>query len=97
MDLDTVLQVLQFPARIGPGKTTVMLEAVAWASDRDFIQRAARALRRRGIRAWCRQDGDLPLGPDAWVLGVSTGDYPRAKVAFDAYVARVNRRAAHEL
>jgi hypothetical protein len=97
VDTDTVLQVLQFPARIGPGKSIVMLEAVAWASDRDFIQRAARALRRRGIRAWWLRDGDHPLGADAWVLGVSTEDYPRAKVAFDAYVARVNRRAAHKL
>ena len=69
--------------------------AVAHANDpgaRAFMQGAVRSLRRRGIPAVARCDESEVL--PRWIVVVLARDEDRARVAFDAYMERVNARSA---
>jgi hypothetical protein len=58
-----------------------------------FIAGAARSLRRQEIPAWARfSDRGAVAGP-AWLLVVRAEDLDRARVAWRAYMERVNKRA----
>jgi hypothetical protein len=58
-----------------------------------FISGAVRSFRRQGIPAWARFSEEGAVTGSAWLLVVRAEDLDRARVAWRAYMERVNRRA----
>ena len=56
---------------------------------------AVRALRRRGIRAWCFLDSSEPF-PGSALIVVGKHDKAQGEIAFIAYMERIRKRPARD-
>jgi hypothetical protein len=81
---------------LADGETVEVVSLATGPGHREYMDAAVRSLRGRGIRAWTRQDRHPPAldgNPAWWEILVQPQDVRRARLAFNQYTERADRRA----